>query len=95
MRAELPPLHSVRAGIQQRRARLTPEPSHIDPEPGDHHPVARDQDRNGLGWRDIRVEREIDAGASCDLSKIAGTSPDSRSATGKSAGCTIISTRLS
>ncbi|MEA2861794.1 MAG: hypothetical protein QOC72_3833 [Methylobacteriaceae bacterium] len=69
MRPELSPRHPVQPGIQQGRARLATLSSHVDAEPNHHHPVARDQDRNGLGWRDVRVELEIDAGASIEIAR--------------------------
>jgi hypothetical protein len=61
MRAELPSAHSVRAGIERWRTRLSPGASHVNPEASKNHTVPCYEDGHGFGWRDIRIELEIDA----------------------------------
>jgi hypothetical protein len=69
MRPELPSLHSVQSSVQKRWTRLAALASHIDAEASHHHPASRNQDGNGLGWRNIRIEREIDTWPAMEIAR--------------------------
>jgi hypothetical protein len=60
MRAELSFPHAVGAYIEQRRSRLPAGAVPVNAEAGEHD-TACNQDRDDLGWRNIRIELEIEA----------------------------------
>jgi hypothetical protein len=57
---ELSLAHSVRAHVQQRRPGVATGTQPVNAEAREDDPFPSNNNRNELGWRDIRVELKID-----------------------------------
>jgi hypothetical protein len=68
---ELPSLHPVEPRVQERGTGFAVPHSLVNAEAGHHHAVSGDQNRHCFGWRDVRIEHEVDARTAI---KVAGNS---------------------